>query len=398
MNGYVINKVGGAFVILGLAASWSASALAGGAGSECGQVCVWTPARFTNGNPGDVALIGNSGSAAGEALAPIAGALGLTYFHAEMIANSAGGMTETYWNGIAPQSSAQTGEPHVCSRVMSPWYLARLGPGAWSGWDDVAAAMLVKGFRTTACTPVARGGANPYGTYDTYHFNSFLHDDVPGGSCEKMLVDDCGVPVEYNTTAGGDRTVYNGTQYFSAVNAIWQSAYTSCEAVIGSSWPWGGVGCGGTSTTVACERAAWQVVNEIAYKAQPLQPDASWDDGWSDFNSGSHTVWTGTMLGAGKTIWESTPTGGLCAGACNDGGCNNAPIACSSYEPSSWVANVPDNIVHAAKRLNPSNSASLPGYTVAGVVAAGYNTCTTYPTCNAGYYCDPAHECETDIS
>jgi hypothetical protein len=383
MRSYVIKSVGGGFVVLGLAALWADDAAA----QDCGVETVYTPPRFTNGNPGDVALIGNSGSAASQALAPIAATLGMTYFHTSMVYSSIGQMTETYWNGIAPPSSSQTGEPHICSRVMSPWYLARLGPGAWAGWNDVVPANLVKGLRTTACTPVARGGTNPYGTKDTYHFNSFLHDDVPGGSCEKMLVDDCGIPVEYNTTAGGDRTVYNGSQFFSVVEAVWQEAYKNCEEVIGGSWPWEGVGCGGTGTTTACQRAAWQVVNEIVYKAQPLQPDAASDDGWSDFNSGNPSVWSGTMLGAGKTIWETEPTGGLCPGACNNGGCNNAPISCSAYAPATWVANVPDNIAHAAKRLNPNNSASLPGYTVAGVIAPGYNTTTTYPPCPSGESC-----------
>src|ERR1700722_18910974 len=214
MRGYVIKGVGSGFVVLGLATLWGDDASA----QECGVQTIYTPPRFTNGSPGDVALIGNSGSVAAEALAPIAGPLGMTYFHTSMIYSNIGQMTETYWNGVPPPSSNSTDEPHPCSRVLSPWNLARLGEGAWAGWYDVVPATLVKGLRKTACTPLQRGGANPYGTFDTYHFNSFLHDDVPGGSCEKLLVDDCGIPVEYNTTPGGDRTVYNGAQFFTAMS------------------------------------------------------------------------------------------------------------------------------------------------------------------------------------
>jgi hypothetical protein len=381
---YAIRTFGGGFVILGLAGLWCADAKA----QDCGTYTYYTPPRFTNGNVGDVALVGNSGSAAAQALAPIANALGMTYFHVTMLSDNAGGVTETYWDGIAPPSSHQTGEPHECSRVVSPWYLARLGPGAWTGWDDVVQADLVQGLATTACN-LTQYASSEYGTYDTYHINSFLNDDVPGGSCEKLLVDDCGIPVQYNTTPGGDRTVYDGGQYFAAMSAVWQEAYDSCAGVIDNSWPWGGIGCGGTSETIACERAAWQFVNEIAYKAQPLQSESGWDDGWSDFNSGDPSVWSGTMLGAGKMNEETMPDGSLCPGACNDGGCNNPPIGCSAYEPDAWVANVPDNIVHAAQRLNPGNQPGVPGYIVAGNVAPGYDTTVDYGTCPEGQSCTP---------
>jgi hypothetical protein len=52
-----------------------------------------------------------------------------------------------------------------------------------------------------------------------------------------------------------------------------------------------------------------------------------------------------------------------------------------------WTANVPDNIAHAAHRLNPGNSPSLAGYTVGAVISAGYTTCTTRDVsgpCDAG--------------
>jgi hypothetical protein len=482
-----MTRIGGStFLFVALAGLWSAEARAQWEGSTCGTIGSYTPARFTNGNPGDVALIGNSGSAAASALAPIAGVLGMTYFHVSMVHDNAGGMTETYWDGIAPPSSDTTGEPDVCSRVISPFFLARLSPGTIAPYPDVVPANLVKGMRTTACYPPA----------DNYHFNSFIHDDVPGGSCEKMLVDECDLPmVEYNTyvgcfadeanrdmpyvafggsvplsveacvsacagagyeyagaqfgtqcfcgnsygkyggasdcnvpctdqtahapystpggqeicggawansvykAIGGDRPVYNGSQFFAAVNAVWQDAYNECIGVINASWPWEGIGCGGTGTNVACQRAAWQFVNEVAYKAHPVQVDAGWDDGWSDFNNLGNWVqsWelpppgynttSGTMLGAGKMNEETMPNGALCPGACNNGGCNNAPIGCSAYEPSTWVANVPDNIYRSATRINPSNSSSLPGYVVGGTIAPGYWTYTTYPPCDAPYYC-----------
>ena len=101
----------------------------------------------------------------------------------------------------------------------------------------------------------------------------FFHDDVPGGDCEKALVDYCGVPVEYNTTAPGDRAIFNATQAFNALNDVWQEAYGGCMKTIGQSYPTflgiSGFGCGGTSETTMCQRAAWQVVNEILYKAYP---------------------------------------------------------------------------------------------------------------------------------
>src|ERR1700728_3786090 len=99
MSTYMIRITGSSFVLLSIVGLWSIDAHA----QECGTVSSYTPPRFTNANPGDVALIGNSGSAAAQALAPIANALGMTYFHTSMVYDSGyGDMTETYWDGVAP--------------------------------------------------------------------------------------------------------------------------------------------------------------------------------------------------------------------------------------------------------------------------------------------------------
>jgi hypothetical protein len=453
-------SLSGSLVLLTVAGLWSSKAQA----QACGTVYSYTPARFTNANVGDVALIGNSGSAAAQTLAPLAAAVNMEYFHASMVYDNQGTVTETFWDGMAPPSSASTGEDRICTKVVSPYFLARLSPGAYQGglMPDVVPSMLVQGLSNSPCTL----------PQDNYHINSFLHDDIPGGSCEKALVDYCGLPVnQYNTYLGcwgdgpnrdmpyfiipdgavtvegctaacgaagypyagvqdgvqcdcgysygsygpssncydpcssdsseicggpwangiyetnTDRTI-NTSGFGTAVNSVWWTAYEACEGVIDSSWPWDGIGCGGTPSYIGCERAAWQYVNEIVYKADPLQSGSGWDDGWSDYNPSGDYVsigqpqmppadyneWWGPMMGGAKMNQQANPDGSLCAGSCNDGGCNSPPVWCAPYENSAFTINAPDTIRNAAERLNPGNNEGQPGYQVAGNIQDSYYT------------------------
>jgi hypothetical protein len=396
-------KTWGCTLALALAALWSAEARA--QYQICGPYCVdttYVPARYTTGASGDVALNTNSGTAAADALAPIASAMGLTYFHAKLLQDNSGQrFTETYWNGITPPSSSATGEPHECSRVISPFYLASLSPGSGIYYEDAQPGVLVKSFGTPGCTvPI-----------DGYHVTSFLNDSIPGGSCEKLLVDYCGVPVnDASTTAGGDRTLYTSTEAWNAVNSVFTQVYNECEGVIGNSWPWEGVGCGGASQKTACERAAWQFVNEILFKAYPfgyvtpgsaymymtagmLAPNGDYYlDGWSDmppqgppptvgvYPPPNAKVWTGNMLGGGKMNGEyasnDQPPWTLCPGAAGVSS-SNTPLPCAEYEPSAWTANVPDNIEHAATRLGKTQQTVVSG----SGITAGYDTYTVVNCC-----------------
>ena len=413
--------------VLGLAALWSADAVAEQLPPQppvCGdfcESCVYTPARFTAGAAGTVALSQNSGDTAAAALKPILGALGATYYHAQILYDASGDhFTETEWNGVTPPASNSTGEPHVCSRLISPYYLASLSPGAVTdiAEDAPVPATLIAGFGTAGCSVPADG----------YHLASFTQDAIPGGSCEKLLTDYCGVPVNKGTCAlgicgsahaTGDRQTFNGSQAFAAVNAVFNDAYEACMGTISGSYITilgvGGIGCGGSSEQTMCERAGWQAVNEGWYPAYPAEYCPVGDsgcsfehgnlapngvdyylDGWSDFHTvgqappvigvyppAGYNTWTGTMLGAGKMNYESTgvagSVGSLCPGAQNTTGANNMPLACSAYEPASWVGNLPDNIANAAGRLGRAKVAvtSTSGY------AAGYSTCQETYCCKS---------------
>src|ERR1700722_8343383 len=76
-------SLSGSLVLLTVAGLWSTKAQA----QSCGTVYSYTAARFTNANVGDVALIGNSGSTAAQALAPLASAVPMTYFTAQMVSD-----------------------------------------------------------------------------------------------------------------------------------------------------------------------------------------------------------------------------------------------------------------------------------------------------------------------
>ena len=213
---------------------------------------------------------------------------------------------------------------------------------------------------------------------DSYHFNSFMHDDLVGGSCSKLLVDECGVAV----SATFDRPTYTSTDSWNVLNAVWQMAYGQCMGTIDYGFI-DQLACGGTSTEDMCGRSAHQVVNEMVYKAYPEEQRVysigmsctsttgcptgagAYSDGFSDFNSGSTTVWSGPMLGAGKINYEVNADGSFPQTG------YGPPIAAPGYQ-FSFHLNTPDNIERAATRLG---AAAHPE--TAAVVAAGFNTCKT---------------------
>jgi hypothetical protein len=315
----------------------------------------YTPAVYTSGAAGDVAVntVSSNASFGQELVASVVAQLGgSTYVHTKILRSPPAGyavgsyFTETYPEANPP-TSYQTGEPNICSVVISPFYLARLAPGANTYYEDAQPGVLVKNFGSATCTVQADG----------YHVGSVLQDGIPGGTCEKELVDYCGVPVEYNKyPTAGDRAFFTATQGFNALNAAWNGVNNECLQETNLSWLQSEV-CDGLSNSLACERAAWQVVNEVLWPAYPMQywglegcnrNGCGYAAGWSDFNTPgpppvwgissnpppNYNTWTGSMMGAGKmngqtylTPSAAAPTNApLVPGACDDGSCNNSPI------------------------------------------------------------------------
>ncbi|HEX7704557.1 MAG TPA: hypothetical protein VF403_27645, partial [Kofleriaceae bacterium] len=84
------------------------------------------PAAYTNGAAGDVALT----PAVSLLVQGLTQNLGMSYGHAATLYNASGSVfTESTVGNTSPPSSHSTGEPHVCSRVISPYYLQRMSPG-----------------------------------------------------------------------------------------------------------------------------------------------------------------------------------------------------------------------------------------------------------------------------
>jgi hypothetical protein len=334
---------------------WALSWLVVGPGLAWATGCTtsyYVPAHFTNGAAGDVSLA----AAQNGLIQGLSQQLGMTYGHAAVLYDASGNrFTETYANSNTPPSSNSTGEPHICSRVISPYYLQRLSPGVVNGGArDAVAGVLVKGGARAACVGVG----------DSYHIYS-IKNRIHGGSCAAFAEDDCGAQV-----TGGWQRVFSPAEHYTAAIFLYTATYNQCTGVINSFWPWGGIGCGGVSATgmcyggncSACDRAASQVVNEFAMQAFTN------DDGWSSYNgcppgSTNFTCTSNELLGNAKTNFQ--PTGWWT---------NNS---------ASWTPRIPDNIYASA---GPNGHAI-----VGSSVAAGYWVTNRAPddtpcgACDSGY-------------
>ena len=302
------------------------------------KVSVYHPAAYTNGAAGDIALT----PAESQLVQGLTQNLGMTYGHAAMLYNSSGYVfTESTVNNATPPSSNSTGEPHVCSRVISPYYLQRMSPGVLNAKPrDARAGVLVKGGARASCTAPA----------DTYHINSIKYR-LHGGSCAALAEDDCGAQV-----TGTWQRVFSYLNHYNAAIYLYTKAYNQCLGVIDDLWPWAGIGCGGVSATgmyygleqtgnaSACDRAAAQVVNEFAHKGGTLCA-AGACDGWSEYSV------FGQLLGGAKNNWQVGNTW------------------YNAYQ--SFTPRVPDNI---------RASAAPKGHAVVATnIAAGYYTTAPAP-------------------
>lgn len=316
------------------------------ASAQSCRVSTYHPAAYTNGAAGDVALT----PAVSLLVQGLTQNLGMSYGHAATLYNASGSVfTESTVGNTSPPSSNSTGEPHVCSRVISPYYLQRMSPGVINaGSRDARAGVLVKGGARAACVASA----------DTYHINS-IKFRLHGGSCAASAEDDCGAAV-----TGTWQRIFTYAAHYGAAIYLYQSAYAACLTEIGGLWPWGGIGCGGVSATgeyygleqngnaSACDRAASQVVNEFATKGG-YDCAAGTCDGWTDYSV------FGQLLGGAKDSWQ---------------------VGSNWYNGyASFTPRVPDNILASA--------ASHGHAVVAGNIAAGYYTSSTAPDgscCGAG--------------
>jgi hypothetical protein len=410
---YTTNVCSGAFV-LGLAGLWSTSAHAIPSCGSCEYVpeeCTTIPARYTAGTNGDVAVntLSENPSIFQQTvddllkqLNPLGGPI---YIHTKALNNSSGYTFAETFPSSTPPLSYTTGEPHACSRPLSPYYLQRLSPGAGTYVEDAQPGVLVKAFAQVNCAPPA----------ESYRINSFISpndSNMLGGSCEKELVDYCHVPVDANL----DRTPFAQKDAVNALTAAWNAGYDYCMGIIGSSITEilaslgiEGVGCGGSPESVTCDRVGWQIVNELLFKAYPvgyinpsnplygyeaglLSPDGvdHYEDGWSDFDVGgappnpngpfppaNYNTWSGTVLGAAKVNYQSEPTQEtMCPGQCNTTGCNGPPIPCSPWVPTSWKGNLPINVLNAAARQGKTvANGGIVNVSVNSGITPGSTTC-----------------------
>jgi hypothetical protein len=416
---------------LGLAALWSLKASALTCPPTCTPIdtCTYVPQAYTTGAAGDVSVSDQTSTfmqqLVSDVVAQLVGGTGPQYTHTKILRTPPAGIavgsyfTETYASETPP-SSENTGEESPCSKPASPHYIQNMFPGASTYYEDAQPGILVKAMGSATCNLPA----------DAYHIYTILNDPVPGGSCEKALVDYCGVPVSYAlTTAGGDRTSYPWQTVYNAASAAWWGVYDYCVETESVSWLQS-LGCDGMSTSLMCERSAWQFVNEAIYAAYPeefygLDACNSAACGWmnnadGDRNSFTDFIVPGTpapnpggpypppnyyywpdvqsngqlvpgdwppnawlqsiMLGAAKSNNQMTPGdtatgagGGVVTGACV-GTCDQPPIYAPANDPTwpgSHTANIPANILHAAARLGKTQQPVAVG----SGISSGYDTC-----------------------
>jgi hypothetical protein len=297
-------------------------------------VHTYHPAHYTTGAAGDVALQ----DATSPIIQQFTSMLGMSFSHAAVLYDASGSaFTESTWDGAYPPSSRSTGEPHVCSRVVSPFNLQRMFPGALNGsynHRDALKGVLVKGAAAVACIapdgPYANGNYNGLYVYDlyhdNYHFNS-IKNRHHGGSCAALAEDDCGVAV----TGPWQRT-FSYFDHYNVSMAIYQQAYNAIAPMCSANYPFFGCGgvpalgnCNGTGCSCA-DRGAAQVVNEFVQQSSAA-------DGWDGLTDLS--VY-GQYLGESKANAQIGTTWWV-----------------NNYQ--SWTPRVPDNI--KASILDPRSPA-----------------------------------------
>jgi hypothetical protein len=297
------------------AATVCVSRTASAVSSGCEWVTEYYPPQFTNVGAGDAVLYPANGN---DPITSLFQAINLQYTHVALGYDYSGqALAESAWNFKPPPSTSSTGGDHACSRVLAAGYLQNLAPGTTgTGTEDdartVNGALVIQGAGTPFCNSPA----------DAYHFNSFVHDDVYGGSCEKYVVDYCGVPVQ-----DGDRVVLSGSQLNTGLVAVYGVAY---QAAIGmtSGLPWYDYAfCGGVDSTILAQRATMQVTNEILWKWWQLeQPDGNSTDYLGIDNNAKGVVVTAPW---GGQVWEDL-----------GGGAQNTQWTGPNYGPSDYCTDV----------------------------------------------------------
>jgi hypothetical protein len=338
------------------------------ADGECEDVWYYQPPVYVGVNPGDAILFPRpSQCPATDGVCSLFAAVGLSYTHVALAYDSSGALlAQSQWDMVPPPSTQSTGGSHSCSRLLDSARLQSLNPGTtgtggWDGAHTVGSALIVRNLGTPYCNSPA----------DHYHFNSFIHDDVQGGSCEKYVVDYCGVPVEPE-----DKVWISGSQLNDGLTAVYFYAYEGALGIT-SSLPWYDyLVCGGVDSTIMAQRAAMQVINEIRWKwwelrmpngdstdtlgidtnAEGVNVTAPWGWGtWEDLGGASqNTQWTGDPWNPNA----NTTYGWYCTDVNTSYQTPNGQLQGAGAECPSWrnyenslPMNAPDNVANAANRL-----------------------------------------------
>jgi hypothetical protein len=368
----------------------------------------WTLGRYTNGAAGEVALMTDTGSMSETILQQ----LGLTYTHAALLTSTAGQtFTDSTYNGVPPRETANvlgsTGV-HACTDVLYVRDLTGLSPGvrvASVNDDDVmSGAVLLQSMATATCAPKA----------DTYHMSSWFFPKpsgyypdpkeatpLTGGSCEKVLQDECGAPVIQDDKSPTEAGVgFTPQQIFNGADAFWNQAYNACMGQVNLSWLQS-LACDGLSNTTACQEAAFQLVNEVLLKYATAMDECGQCNEQAGCNPASQSQASGKCnsycvgfqedngcaynsrgqpLGAGSLNNQANYLGQ------SDGKGGGTPASSGTYA-STWYnddyaafPNVPDALYNAAKRLNSANTSGKQGYRVNATVAPGYYSAPTMPS------------------
>jgi hypothetical protein len=338
------------------------------------QVC--TQPNFVGVNAGDAILYpvgGGSTSCGNDGICQLFQAAELSYTHVALVYNSMGeALAESYWDTNPPPSTHSTGGDHYCSRILDSARLQSLNPGAGAYADTARTVNWAIDFPNMG-TPYCNAPA------DGYHFNSFIHDDVQGGSCEKFLVDFCGVPVQQ-----GDKAWISPDALNAGLEQVYNYAYNGVLGIT-SGLPWiDFAACGGVDATIMSQRGAFQVTNEIRWKWYELQmPDGDSTDtlgidtnaegingpwGWENLGAGSqNTQWTGDVNNpTANTTFGSYCTDVNTSNQTPGGYLQGEGASCPSWQNyGNWLqANVPDNVANAAGRMGiePTATQVNPSY------------------------------------